>query len=428
MTHADPTRAEIAAGRQELRAARRQSRALFRFVALFSVFVNALMLTGPLYMLNVYDRVLGSRSVETLVALSVLVGFLYLMMALLDYARGRVMSRAGARFQSALDRRVFMATLDARAPQEAATGQRDLENVQRLITSPVLMALFDLPWTPIFLLGIFIFHPLLGYLAIAGGGLLILLALANQVTTRAPLAEANAAAHRTEALGQSLRGEAEMVQSLGMRQASFDRWDRLRGQTLAASIRAGDHGGTFSAMTRAFRLFLQSAMLGLGAYLVLQDQLTAGAMIAGSILLGRALAPVEILINRWAVVQSGIDGWRSLARLLGRVPPSRARTALPPPPRHCRGARRHSGAPGPDQRHPAHGQLSAGTGTGDGGDRCLGRGEIDPGKGTDRAVAPSRGQDTPRWCRTGPARAGHAGQTHRIPAAAGPAFRGHDQG
>ncbi|HKL70888.1 type I secretion system permease/ATPase [Salibaculum sp.] len=331
MTHADPTRAEIAAGRQELRAARRQSRALFRFVALFSVFVNALMLTGPLYMLNVYDRVLGSRSVETLVALSVLVGFLYLMMALLDYARGRVMSRAGARFQSALDRRVFMATLDARAPQEAATGQRDLENVQRLITSPVLMALFDLPWTPIFLLGIFIFHPLLGYLAIAGGGLLILLALANQVTTRAPLAEANAAAHRTEALGQSLRGEAEMVQSLGMRQASFDRWDRLRGQTLAASIRAGDHGGTFSAMTRAFRLFLQSAMLGLGAYLVLQDQLTAGAMIAGSILLGRALAPVEILINRWAVVQSGIDGWRSLARLLGRVPPSRARTALPPP-------------------------------------------------------------------------------------------------
>jgi ATP-binding cassette subfamily C protein len=131
MKHANPTRAEIDAGRQELRSARRRSRALFWFVALFSVFVNALMLTGPLYMLNVYDRVLGSRSLETLVALSVLVGFLYLMMALLDYARGRVMGRAGARFQSALDRRVFMATLtparrraSPRKPQPASATSK----------------------------------------------------------------------------------------------------------------------------------------------------------------------------------------------------------------------------------------------------------------------------------------------------------------
>lgn len=335
MKHTDPTQAEIATGRQELRAALRQSRGLFWFVALFSVFVNALMLTGPLYMLNVYDRVLGSRSVETLAALSVLVGFLYAMMALLDYARGRIMGRAGARFQSALDRRVFMATLDpratARAPQEAATGQRDITGLQRLITSPVLLALFDLPWTPIFLLGIFIFHPWLGHLAIVGGGLLIGLALANQVTTRAPLAEANAAAYRAEALGQTLRSEAEMVLALGMRAATQDRWEHLRGHTLEASLQAGDHAGTFSAVTRAFRLFLQSAMLGLGAYLVLQDQLTAGAMIAASILLGRALAPVETLINQWAVVQRGIDAWRSLARLLGVASPAPPRTALPAP-------------------------------------------------------------------------------------------------
>jgi PrtD family type I secretion system ABC transporter len=335
MQHAPPTQAESAAGHQELRSARRRSRALFRCVALFSVFVNALMLTGPLYMLNVYDRVLGSRSVETLVALSVLAGFLYLMMALLDYARGRVMGRAGARFQSALDRRVFMATLDARAaarvPAETASGQRDLESVQRLIASPALTAAFDLPWTPVFLLGIFIFHPVLGYLATAGGGVLILLALANQLTTRAPLAEATAAAHRADALGQSLRDEAEMVQALGMRQASFDRWDCLRGRALAASVRVSDRMGSVSATTRAFRLFLQSAMLGLGAYLVLQDQLTAGAMIAGAILLGRALAPVEALINQWAVVQRGIDAWRSLARLLGTAPDATARTALPAP-------------------------------------------------------------------------------------------------
>lgn len=333
MKHADPTKAEIAAGQRELRDARRQSRGLFWFVGLFSVFVNALMLTGPLYMLNVYDRVLGSRSVETLVALSVLVGFLYLMMALLDYARGRIMGRVGARFQTALDRRVFMASITARGrvPQEAATGQRDLEAVQRLITSPVLMALFDLPWTPIFLLGIFIFHPWLGYLALAGGGVLILLALANQYSTRVPLGEANKAAHQTEVLGQALRNESEMVQSLGMRQSTFERWERLRGKTLSASIGAGDQAGGFTSITRSFRLFLQSAMLGLGAYLVLQNQLTAGAMIAGSILLGRALAPVELLINQWAVMQRGIDAWRSLARLLGAVPQASPRTNLPTP-------------------------------------------------------------------------------------------------
>ncbi|PWG18478.1 type I secretion system permease/ATPase [Salibaculum griseiflavum] len=335
MKHADPTQAEIAAGRRELRSARRKSRGLFWFVGVFSVFVNALMLTGPLYMLNVYDRVLGSRSVETLVALSVLVGFLYLMMALLDYARGRVMGRVGARFQTALDRRVFMASIAARGtgrvPQEAATGQRDLESVQRLITSPVLMALFDLPWTPIFLLGIFIFHPWLGYLAIAGGGALVLLALANQMSTRTPLAEANQAAHQTDMLGQALRNESEMVQSLGMRQSTFERWEQLRGKSLSASVGAGDQSGGFTAITRSFRLFLQSAMLGLGAYLVLQDQLTAGAMIAGSILLGRALAPVELLINQWAVVQRGIDAWRSLARLLGAVPEASPRTNLPTP-------------------------------------------------------------------------------------------------
>ncbi|NBD30926.1 MAG: type I secretion system permease/ATPase [Alphaproteobacteria bacterium] len=333
MKHADPTKAEIAAGQRELRDARRQSRGLFWFVGLFSVFVNALMLTGPLYMLNVYDRVLGSRSVETLVALSVLVGFLYLMMALLDYARGRIMGRVGARFQTALDRRVFMASITARGrvPQDAATGQRDLEAVQRLITSPVLMALFDLPWTPIFLLGIFIFHPWLGYLALAGGGVLILLALANQYTTRVPLGEANKAAHQTEVLGQALRNESEMVQSLGMRQSTFERWERLRGKTLSASIGAGDQAGGFTSITRSFRLFLQSAMLGLGAYLVLQNQLTAGAMIACSILLGRALAPVELLINQWAVMQRGIDAWRSLARLLGAVPQASPRTNLPTP-------------------------------------------------------------------------------------------------
>lgn len=322
-------------GREELVAARKESRGLYWAVGIFSFFVNLLMLTGPLYMLNVYDRVLGSRSLETLLALSILVAFLYGMMGILDYSRGRVMGRVGARFQSRLDRRVFSAVLKAttlnRAPQEAATGMRDLEGVQRLITSPALMAIFDAPWTPIFILGIFIFHPLMGYLALAGGTLLVSIAILNQVLSRRPLSKANATAFKSEALGSEIRAESEMVYSLGMRKSAFDRWQVARGASLDATISATDTSGTFTSLTKAFRLFLQSAMLGVGAYLVLQEELTPGAMIAGSILLGRALAPIELMVGQWAVFQKGREGWHNLSDLLGAIPEEEPRTSLPKP-------------------------------------------------------------------------------------------------
>lgn len=326
-----------ASGRAELIDARKQSRGLYWIAAVFSFFVNLLMLTGPLYMLNVYDRVLGSRSLETLIALSVLVAFLYGMMGLLDYARGRIMGRVGARLQARLDRRVFGATLKAgtigRAQKEAATGLRDLESIQRLITSPALMSIFDLPWTPIFFLGIFIFHPLLGILAVSGGGLLVLVALANQFFSRKPMEQANQATMQSEMLSNQIRSESEMVHSLGMREAAFGRWQRARGASLDATVSAADVTGTFGTATKAFRLFLQSAMLGLGAYLVLTTQgaFTPGAMIAGSILLGRALAPIELMINQWALFQRAREGWNNLAVLLSEVPPDAAQTALPKP-------------------------------------------------------------------------------------------------
>ncbi|RYH02040.1 type I secretion system permease/ATPase [Salipiger sp. IMCC34102] len=322
-------------GLAELVAVRREGRVLYWAVGIFSFFVNMLMLTGPLYMLNVYDRVLGSRSYETLIALTVLVAFLYGMMGILDYVRGRVMGRLGARFQARLDRRVFGAVLQAstlnRAPAEAKTGMRDLESVQRLITSPALMSLFDLPWTPLFFLGIFIFHPYLGILAVCGGLVLIVVAVFNQITSRKPLEVANAASFHAETLGGQIRSEAEMVHAMGMRGASFDRWQIARGQSLDATIGAADTSGTYTAMTKTFRLFLQSAMLGLGAYLVLQGQLTPGAMIAGSILMGRALAPVEQIVGQWAVFQRGREGWRNLATLLGSIPAEARRTELPAP-------------------------------------------------------------------------------------------------
>lgn len=324
-----------ARGRAELIKARSESRALYWLVGLFSFFVNMLMLAGPLYMLNVYDRVLGSRSIETLIALSVLVAFLYGCMGILDFVRGRVMGRIGARFQAQMDRRVFAAVLKAttlhRAPREAATGLRDLEAVQRLITSPALMAVFDLPWAPLFFMGIFVFHPLMGILALVGALVLLLVALLNQATTRAPLERANATSFASETLGAQIRSEREMVHSLGMRGAAFDRWQIARGASLDATIGAEDAAGTFTALTKAFRLFLQSAMLGLGAYLVLQGELTPGAMIAGSILLGRGLAPIEMIVGQWAVFQKGREGWRKLSTLLGNVPVDQPRTNLPKP-------------------------------------------------------------------------------------------------
>ena len=307
------SRRETARGRAELRAARNESRYLFVSVFVFSIFVNILMLTGPLYMLQVYDRVLGSRSEETLVALTVLVAFLFAMMGMLDYARGRVMARAGARFQDRLDRRVFSAAIKRMTAQPndpgAMAAQRDLESVQRFLTSPVLLAICDIPWTPFFIAAIFMFHTYLGIMAVVGGVLLVAITLLNQSLTRRAMAEANGATLRADQFAEQIKAESEVVQSLGMRGSSFDRWQLARGQALAQTIRVADRGGMFSTLTKTFRLFLQSAMLGLGAYLVLQGELSAGAMIAGSILLGRALAPIEMAIGQWALVQRAQEGW-----------------------------------------------------------------------------------------------------------------------
>ncbi|MFT4961023.1 MAG: PrtD family type I secretion system ABC transporter [Paracoccaceae bacterium] len=321
-------------GLEELRSARRQSRSLYWAVGIFSFFANMLMLTGPLYMLQVYDRVLGSRSEETLVALSMLVVFLYGTMGILDYSRGRIMARVGARFQTALDSRVFDAVVRRSAigpDPKAQTGLADLESVQRLIASPVLMAFFDMPWTPIFLAGITLFHPWLGMLAVFGGVLLVAITLINQLMSRKPLLRANSSSHRSMILSDEIRNEAEMIQSMGMREAACGRWKEGRDTSLHETVKANDVGGTFTSLTKTLRLVLQSAMLGLGAYLVLQNQVTPGAMIAASILLGRALAPIELVIGQWALVQRASKGWTNLSELLEQVPPEAKRTELPKP-------------------------------------------------------------------------------------------------
>ncbi|WP_152563365.1 type I secretion system permease/ATPase [Ruegeria halocynthiae] len=321
--------------RHELRKVRNQGVAFLALAFLFSVFVNLLMLTGPLFMLQVYDRVLGSRAVETLAALFLLVALLYGLMAMLDFARGRIVARFGARFQSQLDERVFEATLRRslfpQARSAPATALRDLEAIQNLCSSPVLLAVMDIPWTPVFLAAIFLFHPLLGWLAVGGGTLLIVIALLNQALTHRKVAAAQAASARANAFSEHARQAAEVVRSQGMQDDIIERWQQQRSNALQQTIAASDWTGSFTSLTKSLRLFLQSAMLALGALLVLRNEMTPGAMIAGSILLGRALAPVEQAVGQWGMIERARTAWASLNQFLDATPPEAPRTKLPVP-------------------------------------------------------------------------------------------------
>ncbi|MES2665180.1 MAG: type I secretion system permease/ATPase [Pseudomonadota bacterium] len=328
-------RVDATRGQAELTAARRLSNKALSGAFLFSVFVNLLMLTGPLYMLQVYDRVLASQSEATLLALSLLAAFLFLMMGILDYARGRVMARIGARLQDTLDARVLQASFRALTvvPGDTAAlaAQRDLESLQRFWASPVLISLFDIPWTPLFLAAIFVFHPLLGWVSIAGGVVLVIITVLNQRATEQPLARANMATMTAERQSDNLKAESELIQALGMTGAAFTRWQKARGAALAEGLTAGDTAGSYGTLSKTFRLFLQSAMLGLGAWLVLRGEMSPGAMIAGSILLGRALQPIEQAVGQWAVVTRARQGHARLVDLLSRVPVEAPRTPLPRP-------------------------------------------------------------------------------------------------
>lgn len=288
------------------------------------------MLTGPLFMLQIYDRVLGSRSQETLVSLLILVVGLYALMGVLDYARGRVAARIGAIFQNALDQQVFTKTISTNEKGHK-TALQDLESIQRLFASPALLAMIDIPWAPIFILGIFVFHPLLGWLALIGGLLLVAIAIANQILSKKPVNDAQMKGHNANLSANSFQNGHETIRGLGMQQAIVERWYSMRQTALASQINASDMTGTFTTLSKTFRMFLQSAILALGAYLVLRGELTAGAMIAGSIMMGRALTPVEQTIGQWQIIQRARLGWNNLNKFLSGQALDNARTTLPRP-------------------------------------------------------------------------------------------------
>lgn len=325
-------------GKSELRDTRSELRKLLWIGGFFSIFLNLLMLTGPLFMLQTYDRVLSTRSESTLVVLVALMAFLFLLLGLLDWSRGRLLTRLGAGFQARLDRRVFNAILkksvtDQKVDDVTGSGQqlKDLEAIQRFYASPVFAAVFDAPWTPIFLIGMSLFHPWLGAFAVTGGIILVTIAILNQWSTRVSSVKASVQGYVSDRYADQLRNEAETIRSLGMQSNAFDKWAKARRRSLEMTVESSDKAGSFSTMSRTFRLFLQSGMLGLGAYLVLQGEIGPGVMIASSILMGRALQPVETIVNQWPVVQRAKRAWENLASLLSEVPDEGKTVALPRP-------------------------------------------------------------------------------------------------
>ncbi len=322
------------APRSEIAEALHISRKAFIGVAVFSFFINLLMLVSPIYMLQVYDRVLSSRSENTLVALTVLAIGLVLLMSLLDLLRTQVLVRIGVRFDDYLGERLFAAIcrVTIRSPESGQVqALRDLDSVREFLTGQGLFAFFDAPWVPFFIGLVFLFHPLLGLVALVGALVLFCLALITEYATRHPLRNAGAMNIGAVRFADVTLRNAEALTAMGMLPQMLRRWRGSHGQVMALQATASDRAGVLSAFTKFWRIALQIAILGVGAYLVLLDEITAGVMVAASIVMGRGLAPVELAVGVWKQFVAVRSSYGRLTSLLAAVPPEPAKMPLPPP-------------------------------------------------------------------------------------------------
>lgn len=327
----DAARTPPKAPDHERSKARRFMRRIVIWTAVFSIFVNLLMLTGPLFMLQVYDRVLSSGSLPTLAALFGLVAGLFLFMGLLDLIRSRLMSRAGAKLDSLFDRRLFRASLEDPACANGG-GLRALESIRQTLGGSGPLALFDLPWSPVFLAVIFLFHWSMGALALIAGLLFVGLAIANNMLSRKPLKRAHEAKQQAFVFETGFSRRAEVVGALGICEAATERLGRRRSEALQIHMQGHERTTGFSTTIKTLRMFFQSAMLALGAALAIGQEITPGMMIAASILMGRALAPIDQLVSQWPVMLRGLESWQTLKALLDQsTPEGTPRVQLPRP-------------------------------------------------------------------------------------------------
>ena len=321
--------------RSELGDALRTCRNAFIGLGVISCMINVLYLTGSLFMLEVYDRVLPSRSVPTLIGLAILAAGMYFFQGILDLIRGRILGRIGTALDEALNRRVFETMV--RLPllvgnrNEGLQPLRDLDSIRSFLSGAGPGAFFDLPWLPFYLAICFVFHVLIGLTALVGAVILVSLTIVTEYMSRQPAREATGLAARRNDLATSSRRNAEVVVAMGMSGRLTSRWIDANQNYLAGNQRASDITGGLGAIAKVLRMTLQSAVLAVGAYLVINQQATAGIIIASSILSARALAPVDLAIAHWKSFIAARQSWHRLNRLLEQLPPRAEQMLLQQP-------------------------------------------------------------------------------------------------
>ena len=304
-------------------------------VSIFSLVINLLMLTGPLFMLQVYDRALPSGSVPTLVILFLLVSVLYLFFALLEGIRGRVFIRLGTRIDEILYRPLYRSTLDIVAQNSPAVGSnplRDLDGIRTYVSGPGPAAFFDVPWVPVYIGLIFILHPLLGVFASFAAVLLVVVAIINKKTTHQGHAEAAQAAEVAQRFAEDGRRQAPAIQALGMTETLINQWGALKTESRRLISMVSDRAGMLGSMSKSMRLYFQSAMLGLGAWLAIEQAISPGMIIAATIIMSRALAPIEQIVQQWSMFAGAQRSWGRIRVLFAKIPAKKPRlTTLPMP-------------------------------------------------------------------------------------------------
>jgi PrtD family type I secretion system ABC transporter len=318
----------------EIRCALRACTVSFLAIIAFSLCINVLTLVSPLYMMQLFDRVLASRSGDTLLMLTIITAAALLVLALIDGIRAQILSRIGTWLDDRVGPLVLGGALRTALRTDggpAAQGLRDLGTIRAFLTGPAITPLLDAPWAPLFLAALFLLHPVLGLVGLGGGALLVGLAILNEIITKAPLRRASVAATRTHHRTEAALRNAEVIRAMGMQDGVVRTWRRDSEAASEAQIQAANRGATILAVSKFLRLTIQTMIMGVGAWLVIKHDVSPGAMFASSFLLGRALAPVENAIGTWKSLVGARIAYHRLDEILAFGAAERPAMKLPAP-------------------------------------------------------------------------------------------------
>ena len=321
-----------------LQAALKACKSSFISVGFFSLFINALMLVPTFYMLQVYGRVVTSGSISTLVMLTIIMTILMVTMGALELVRSRIMVRVSSKLDILLSRDLYRASfkraLDSGGMDSSAQALNDLTGLRQFMTGNGLFAFFDAPWLPIYIAVMFMFHPWYGWMAIICAIILVIFAILNEKMTGSTLAAANKENIAASLYTNKNLRNAEVIESMGMLNTLIDRWAQRQKKVLTLQSIASDKGGLMSNISKTFRMLVQSLILGLGAYLAVNHEINGGLVIAGSVLLGRALAPLDLIIGSWKGFISARSQYARLNEILDKQKSEPERMSLPAPEGH----------------------------------------------------------------------------------------------